>query len=184
MRYAALLVAMITVAGCAKSDAPEPVQFAPSVRFDDAPEEMPGKPTSSEERAAEQSPATDAPAPVEEGGDDGTAREERADEFGGAKKESAPKGASLQDAKEAEEKPKAPAKTRSSGAAQPTLVCDAACRKLCDAQVDQQACARAYNAGCFSGTAPATVDCGDFKASGVEKSGDGVERQPTPTVDF
>lgn len=60
-------------------------------------------------------------------------------------------------------------------------ICDSACKTACKNAADQNLCAQAYAAGCFSGTAPATFDCGASGVKGKAKP-DGVEERGTPVV--
>ncbi len=77
-------------------------------------------------------------------------------------------------AKAASTQPKA-----SKGASDTAAICDSACKKACANAADKNVCAQAYAAGCFSGTAPATFDCG---TSGEKRKikDDGVEAHGLP----
>lgn len=149
--------------GCARQELGQPMQFAPndSVKIEKEKEAAPDEaPADTESKVSKQ----DA---LEAGGATAPADSVAADEL---------------DEREAKAAP-APAKKRTakgegaiSGSAAP---CDAACKKTCANAEDKDVCAQAYAAGCFSGTAPATFDCGK---NGMRRkaAADGVEEKGLP----
>jgi hypothetical protein len=67
------------------------------------------------------------------------------------------------------------------GASDAATICDSACKKACVNAADKNVCAKAYAAGCFSGTAPATFDCGTREEKRKIKD-DGVEERGMPVI--
>ena len=162
--------------GCAKQEPGQPMQFAPGApaesavereeALDEAPAQAPSEPEAkTEERSVRESEN------ALEGGTAAPAEPAADDLSDSAGRNQAPKGS----AKPAP----APAPAKSAKMKDVAATCDSSCRKACTGAADQDVCAQAYAAGCFSGTAPATFDCG---TSGEKRKlkDDGLEAKGLP----
>jgi hypothetical protein len=163
-------VALCGSFGCAIQEPGQPMQFAP------------GAPAESE--AKDEAAPSEAPAEPEAKTEERSRREsENALEAGGA----APADSAaddLDDSATRDRAPKtsarrAPAPARAAKLKDVAATCDSACKKACVGAADLDICAQAYAAGCFSGTAPATFDCGGNGVKGKAKT-DGVEERGLP----
>ncbi len=162
-------VALCGALGCSQQQEPgQPLQFAP------APPPPAAAPGAAEEEAApsEAEPKSESREAIQ--ADD--APTDAVDAPAAKAEENLQDGADLdQPMKRAKSAPKAP--SASKGASDAATICDSACQKTCANAADKNVCAQAYAAGCFSGTAPATFDCGTsgekrkIKADGVEERG-------------
>lgn len=171
MKRTWVLVGLVGMLGaCAKMEPGQPMKLAPTGV---APSEQ-AAPEQEVAPVAEEAPVADEEKAEERGAPEAPAE---------AQMPAAPAPA---DSAEAERR-EAPAKPKRSsmsdapvGGAQ--VVCDASCQKFCANAAELDVCAKAYAAGCFTGTAPATYDCGAYEDAEADQ--DGVKARGTPTVTF